>query len=107
LIIAGESRKPGFTSCYNRSIANELTAARQMKMPDHELALRQSSEHIEAWERAVAHQINVLIQLRADGHPTQATQQLLDSMREALETMKRHHRLIQAEIQQERCAGSD
>jgi hypothetical protein len=102
LIITGESRKPGVASCYN-----QLPAARQMKMPVSELELRQSSEHIEAWERAIAHQINVLIQLRADGHPTEAAQQLLDTMRETLETMKRHHRLIQAETQQERGAGSD
>ena len=76
-------------------------------MPDHQLELRQSSEHIEAWERAIAHQINVLIELRADGHPTEAAQQFLDTMRETLETMKRHHRLMEAEIQQERGAGSD
>ena len=74
-------------------------------MPDYESELRQSSEHIEAWERAIAHQINVLIQLRADGQPTAAAQQFLDTMRESLETMKRHHSLIEAEIQQERGAG--
>ena len=76
-------------------------------MPDHESELRQSSEHIKAWERAIAHQVNVLIQLRADGLSTAAVQQILDTMRETLETMKRHHRLIEAEIQQERGAGSD
>jgi hypothetical protein len=76
-------------------------------MPDYESELRQSSEHIQAWERAIAHQINVLIQLRADGLSTAAAQQFLDTMREALETMKRHHSLIEAEIQQERGSGSN
>ena len=75
-------------------------------MPDSESELRHSSEHIEAWERTIAHQINVLIELRADGLSTAAAQQFLDSMRESLEAMKRHRRLIEAEIQQERGAGN-
>ena len=75
-------------------------------MPDYESELRQSSEHMKAWERAIAHQVNVLIQLRADGLSTAAAQEILDTMRETLETMKRHHSLIEAELQQER-AGSD
>jgi hypothetical protein len=76
-------------------------------MADFESELRQSTEHLKAWERAIAHQINVLIQLRADGLSTAAPQQILDTMRETLETMKRHHRMMEAEIQQQRDAGSD
>jgi len=76
-------------------------------MTDFESELRQSSEHIKAWEHAIAHQVNVLIQLRADGLSTAAAQQILDTMRETLETMKRHHGMMEAEIQQQRDAGSN
>lgn len=80
-----------FRSRHNEAMAEISAKGRK------QAKLAEADQHIAAAELLIARQLSLIAELERDGHATEKAHTLLETMRESLQQMQAHRRLIEVE----------